>query len=175
MAALRHHAAAGRLTLEELDERSEQAYAATTVRELIELEADLPHEALLRDHRRTPQRRRRRPVFPGRASFAVRWHAPTNSAVAMAELLADVAPPLERFGYDLIQRFDDRLRFEREIRPAWTIVVSILVFPIGLIALTHKDRERITIDLAEDDRGCTVVASGVAPLPVRRAFAELED
>ena len=93
----------------------------------------------------------------------------------MAELMAHVAPPLERWGYDLVQRLDDRLRFEREVRPAWTFLVAVFVFPIGLLALMHKDRERITIDLAETDRGTTLVASGVAPLPVRRAFAELED
>ena len=75
----------------------------------------------------------------------------------------------------MIQRWDDRLRFEREVRPVWTFLVATLVFPIWLIALMHKNRERITIDLAESDRGTTLVASGVAPRAVRRAFAELED
>jgi hypothetical protein len=167
--ALRHHAAAGRLTLDELDERTERAYSAKTMRELVDLQADLP-DAVVR-----PARRRRRPMFPGRYGFTLRWHAPTNATITMTELMADVVPPLERFGYDLVQRFDNRLRFEREIRPAWTIAVAVLMFPIGLVALVHKDRERITIDLTDNDRGCTVIASGVAPLPVRRAFAELED
>ena len=42
VAALRHHAAVGRLTLEELGERSEQAYAAGTLSDLAALQADLP-------------------------------------------------------------------------------------------------------------------------------------
>jgi hypothetical protein len=42
VAALRHHAAAGRLSVDELGERSERAYAATTLGELAELHADLP-------------------------------------------------------------------------------------------------------------------------------------
>jgi hypothetical protein len=86
-----------------------------------------------------------------------------------------VAPPLHNLGYELIQREDERLRFERELRPAWTFLVAIVLFPLGLLALLHKDRERITIDVAEDDRGTHLVATGMAPLRVRRAFAKLED
>jgi hypothetical protein len=89
--------------------------------------------------------------------------------------MAHLTPPLERWRYDLTQRFDDRLRLEREVRPASTFLVAVLVFPFGLLALLHTDRELITIDIAETDRGTTLVANGVAPLPVRRAFAELED
>ena len=61
------------------------------------------------------------------------------------------------------------------MRPGGRSLSPCSLFPFGLLALMHKDRERITIDLAETDRGTTLVASGVAPLPVRRAFAELED
>jgi hypothetical protein len=42
VAALRHHAAVGRLSVEELDHRSEQAYAAATLSDLAALQADLP-------------------------------------------------------------------------------------------------------------------------------------
>jgi hypothetical protein len=173
VAALRHHAAAGRLTVEELDERSERAYAATTLRELAELQADLPAVSLRKppaDHARG-----RRPWVPGTWSFTSRWHSPLDARATAAERMAHVTPPLERWGYDLIQREDDRLRFEREVRPPWTYVVAVALFPFGLIALLHKDRERITIDLADDERGTHLVAGGVAPLRIRRAFAELED
>jgi hypothetical protein len=42
VAALRHHASVGRLTVDELAERSELAYGAETVAELAGLQADLP-------------------------------------------------------------------------------------------------------------------------------------
>jgi hypothetical protein len=172
VAALRHHAAAGRLTVEELDERSERAYAAKTLKELAELQADLPAVSL----RRPPQdRRHRRPWAPGNFGFTARWSSPLGVKPTSAELMAHVTPPLQRWGFELIQREDDRLRFEREVRPGWTYAVAVLVFPFGLLALMHKDRERITIDLAEDERGTHLIASGVAPLRIRRAFAELED
>ena len=172
VAALRHHAAEGRLTVEELDERSEKAYGAKTLRELAELQADLPaiasRPAALPVHGHTPR-------VPGRFAFTARWHSPADAKVTMAELIAHVAPPLSKFGYELIQREDDRLRFEREVRPAWTVLPAILLFPFGLLALLHKDRERITIDLADGEHGTHLVASGMGPLPVRRAFAKLED
>ena len=64
--------------------------------------------------------------------------------------------------------------FERGIRPIWTFAVAILAFPFGLLALLHTGEERITIDLLERGDETVVVAQGVAPLRVRRAFAELE-
>jgi hypothetical protein len=170
--ALRHHALAGRLTVEELDERCEQAYAARTLRELAELQADLPALPLRRE---PPPARRRRSVIPGRWRFAVRWRSPADASTTMAELMQHVAPPMVRQGYDITQRWDGRLRFEREVRPAWTIVVAVLLFPFGLLALLHKEQERVTIDLDEDEHGTQLVATGVAPAPVRRAFLELED
>jgi uncharacterized protein DUF1707 len=172
VAALRHHAAEGRLTVEELDERSEKAYAAKTLGELAELQADLPAVAM---RPVPPAARRRRPLVPGRFGFSARWRAPADAKATMAELIAHVTPPLHNLGYELIQREDDRLRFEREVRPLWTIPIAIFLFPFGLLALLHRNRDRITIDLAEDERGTHLVATGIAPLPVRRAFAELED
>ena len=173
--ALRHHASVGRLTVDELDERTAQAYAARWVHELAELHADLPGEPA--PPPQPPARRsRRRPWLPGRMGFHARWHSPASARATMRELVADVAPPMVRWGYDITQVQDGRLRFERETRPGWTYLVAVFVFPVGLLALLYKDRERITIDLDEFDDGTTqLVVIGTAPLPVRRAFADLED
>ena len=168
VAALRHHAAVGRLTVEELDARSERAYAAATLSELARLQADLPALA-------TRPAGRRHGLAPGWRPFTARWSAPVGSELTMAELIAHLAPDIQARGFDLVQRADDRLRFERRRRPAWTFVVAILIPVFGWFALLHKDRVRLTIDVAETDRGTRLVASGIAPLPLRRAFAELED
>ena len=168
VAALRHHAAVGRLTVEELDARSERAYAAATITELAELQGDLPTLA-------TRPAGRRHGLAPGWRSFTARWSAPVGVDLTMAELIAHLAPEIQARGFDLVQRADDRLRFERRRRPAWTFVVAVLIPVLGWFALLHKDRVRLTIDVAETDRGTRLVASGIAPLPLRRAFAELED
>jgi hypothetical protein len=170
--ALRRHAADGRLTVDELDERVEKAYGAVMLSELNSLQVDLPRLAV-RPQR--PAGPRRRPRVPGRWSFTSRWHSPADARLTMRELMTFVVPPMERWGYEVTQRWDGRLRFERETRPIWTVLVAVFMFPIGLVALVYKDRERITIDLDEDEHGTHLVASGIAPLPVRRAFAELED
>jgi Domain of unknown function (DUF1707)/2TM domain len=64
---LRAHASVGRLTVEELEERVQRAFAARTVGELAELTRDLP------EHRPPPARdapRRRRPRRPELGVFA---------------------------------------------------------------------------------------------------------
>jgi uncharacterized protein DUF1707 len=168
VAALEHHAAVGRLTVEELDARSEQAYVAATLAELAALQSDLPTLA-------TRPAGRRHGLAPGWRGFTARWSAPVSAGLTMAELIAHLAPEIQTHGFVLTQRADDRLRFERRRRPAWTFVVAILIPVFGWFALLHKDRVRLTIDVAETDRGTRLVASGIAPLSLRRAFAELED
>jgi hypothetical protein len=168
VAALEHHATIGRLTVDELDARSEQAYAASTLAELAALQSGLPTLA-------TRPAGRRHGLAPGWRGFTARWSAPVGAALTIAELIAHLAPEIQAHGFILTQRADDRLRFERRRRPAWTFVVAILIPVFGWFALLHKDRVRITIDVAETDRGTRLVASGIAPLPLRRAFAELED
>jgi hypothetical protein len=168
VAALEHYATIGRLTLDELDARSAQAYAASTLAELAALQSDLPTLA-------TRPAGRRHGLAPGWRGFTARWTAPVGAALTMAELIAHLAPEIQAHGFILTQRADDRLRFERRRRPAWTFVVAILIPVFGWFALLHKDRVRITIDVAATDRGTRLVASGIAPLPLRRAFAELED
>jgi hypothetical protein len=169
VAALRHHAAVGRLSVEELGDRSERAYAAATLSDLAALQADLPGLASRR------LRRRHASPGPGWRAFTARWHSPVGAELTLAELIAHVAPDIQARGFDLIQRADDRLRFERRRRPGWTWAIVVLVPILGWFALLHKELVRITIDVAETDRGTQIVASGVAPLALRRAFAELED
>jgi uncharacterized protein DUF1707 len=167
VAALRHHAAVGRLSVDELDERSEKAYAAATVNELATLQADLPSLAT------RPVRRGH--AAPGWRGFTARWHTPVSAELTVAELIAHLAPEIQAHGFDLIQRADDRLRFERRRRPGWVWAIVVLVPIFGWFALLHKEWVRITIDVAETERGTQVVASGVAPQAIRRTLAELGD
>jgi hypothetical protein len=131
----RDAAAQGRLTIDELDERTAAAYAAVTRGELAELLDDLPvprEPAPPTEHKRP----RGLPWLPGRYPFSVRWRAPAGRNEAMADLTEYVAPPMNRFGFGLVERTSHRLVFER-----------------GGETL--------------------LLAHGVAPLPVRRAFAGL--
>src|SRR4051794_26771457 len=140
---LRAAAAEGRLDIEELDERTAAAYAARTRGELDALTDDLP---------RLPARpaaapRRSLPRIPGRMGFSARWRAPVGLEQAGHDLPEFVAPPMRRYGYELVERTPARLVFQRQVRPAWTLLVAIFAFPFGLLALLHTQPERITIEL----------------------------
>lgn len=75
--ALRRHHADGRLTTEELEERTERAYAATTLGDLDRLFADLPRLRMPEDERRP-----RRPwVWPPAAAIPI---VATLVAIAVA-------------------------------------------------------------------------------------------
>jgi hypothetical protein len=168
---LRRHAAVGRLTVEELDERCAHALSAKTIGDLSRLVEDLPREP---SPPAPPVKPRTSPRMPGRYHFAETWRAPTTAERAMGELMEHVAPPLARHGYALVARSPYRLVFARERRPVWTILLAIFLFPFGLLALLYKDRAQIAIDLHPEGRHTLVSATGIAPLDVRRAFAQLE-
>src|SRR5215210_4693036 len=91
---LRGHAAVGRITVEELDERCSEALAAKTFGELDALTADLP--PIAPPPAAVPPPARPAPAFdlPGRVAFAQTWRAPCGPDRAMHDLLRVVAPAL---------------------------------------------------------------------------------
>jgi hypothetical protein len=167
---LRRHHLAGRLSLEEFEERLAAAHRAVTLGDLAALHEDLPD----------PPARRRRPArgsrVPGRLGFSDRIEIDASPARAHVLALETILPAMARSGYELEERSDRRLAFVHRRRPGWTIAVAILLFPFGLLALAVRDTERIVIEFdAREGGGTAVLVHGVAPLPVRRAFAELSD
>lgn len=95
--ALQDHLAAGRLTIQEFDERLDQAYAAKTLGELDALMTDLPQA----DLERLPQASLRRTaasppparpgsagsVQPGQGRFSPAWRAAWGSWLAISLVL----------------------------------------------------------------------------------------
>ena len=155
----------GRLTVDELDERTALAYGAVTRGELAELLDDLPVRAI-------PGRRRRRRLRAGadsRGSRAatrsrVRWVAPANRKEAQTDLMEFVAPPMHRFGYDLSSARRSAWCSSGGRSAAWTVLPAIFLFPIGLFALLTRGNERVAIELLERRGETILIAQGVAPL-----------
>jgi hypothetical protein len=123
----------------------------------------------------TPQPQRRGPRLPGRTGFAARWVTREPPEVVGLELVHSLGPALRAYGYDVVDRTPSRLVFARRRRPAWTIVVAVLFFPIGLVALLYSAADDITIELARRGRETVCLAQGVAPLAIRREFAQLDE
>lgn len=168
---LRDHALAGRLTVEELDERCARAYAAVTVSELAELVADLPPP---KGAQPVPQ-----PVPdvgpPGVRPFTYQWRNPIAPHDAMDAALLHIVPALHAQGYELVERSDTRLAFVYSYRPGWTYPLAVLLLPFSLLVLLHRVEEHVWIDIEPDPAhgGTRTIIRGNAPRRVRRAFAQL--
>ena len=171
---LRSQQAAGRLTLDELEERSAAAWAAVEVADLDALTADLPRPQAPPPVRVEAARPRSQPWLPGTRGFGARWHTRAPRAAVMDDLIRDVAPRMTAYGYDIVERTPDRVVFDLVRTPGWVIIPCVFLFPIGLFALLVKTHDRVTVDLLERGGETILVAHGIAPLSVRRAFAELE-
>jgi hypothetical protein len=171
VALLRNAATEGRLDMDELDERTASAYAAKTRGELTELLIDIPAAHL---PARQPSGGLKLPKAPGRARFTSRWSAPVRRTQAAADVIEYVAPPMRTHGYDMIHCTEEQMVFARSHRPVWTIVVAVVLFPLGLFALLYQERDHVVIDLREQGDRTEITAGGVAPRSLRRALSAME-
>jgi hypothetical protein len=163
VSGLRVHHAEGRLDEDELEERLAAAFAARTRGELTRLVADLP----------PPGRSTEATIVRSDAS-AVTVDGDTEAAW---RLLQDrVVPALvSPGGYSVVgQHPPQMIVLEREYRPWWTWVLAVAVFPIGLLALMIRSRERSVISIAGAGTGRAQIAvSGRARGPVMQALDRL--
>jgi hypothetical protein len=163
VALLEEAAVAGRLTVEELEARSERAYTAVTRAELAVLLEDLPVGAWMTAPQ--PQYPRRdppaaatsqpkwpgpRPWMPGDLHFHVRWRGPSNPRHAGAQVMQHIVPMFTEAGYELVERTPDKL-------------------------VLRRGAPRAEVTIAMTDRGDHSVTEvyGVAPQPIREALARL--
>lgn len=173
VARLRHAAAEGRLTVDELDARSARAYAAVTRGDLARLLADLP-APVAPSAAGPPSRRTADPGGIGRRPFTYVFELPVEPVAAMDAALRTMVPALADGGYELVQRDAHRLAFSYAYRPGWVVLPVVLLPAVGLLALLVKEHDRVTIDLeAAPSGGTRLVVRGHAPRRVRRAFAQL--
>ncbi|MDQ3607782.1 MAG: DUF1707 domain-containing protein [Actinomycetota bacterium] len=168
---LRVHHLAGRLTIEELEQRVARAHAAVTLADLDALQEDLPE--LVQPPVQRPATASV-PRMPGYASFSQRRELAVPLEEAREDALVHLLPALASHGYHLVSSTERTLSFAGSHRPVWTYVVSVLVFPLGLVALMHTRAHWLTIELrGQGPAHSVVVAHGVASLPVRRMLARL--
>jgi uncharacterized protein DUF1707 len=146
-ALLRTSAVEGRLGLDELSERLDRLYGATTVGELEGLVADLPGEAL--EARR--RRRARRWRFPGRVPISITLELEQSPPRALDLVVATVGSQMLAHGYVLEGRTSTTLVF---VRPQSQLIVTA----------TKLSRRRSSVALQR-----------VAPRRVRDAFRSLAD
>jgi DUF1707 SHOCT-like domain len=171
--ALRSHCEAGRLTIEELEERLAGAYSAKTLGDLDALMTDLP--ALPTRPAVAPPTHPVSAGGPGLRAFSQRYELGVSSEVAFRHALDHILPAMVGFGYEVTHRHEGRLLgFAIEERPGWVPIACIFAFPIGLVALLARNRYTVTIEFDDLPNGESVMrAYGRARRPVRKAFADL--
>jgi hypothetical protein len=157
---LKAHAAAGRLSVDELGDRVAAAYAASTFGDLADLMSDLPEVG---DRspvvRATARQGRRAPFWPGVRAFSEVVEVPRPPSEVRRRVLEHLAPALAKSGYELVEAGDEQLIFLFDGRT-------------GSFSLPR----RLTIRLMLEPLGETrtrLLAHGKAPLGVRRGFASL--
>ncbi len=167
--SLRAHLAAGRLTVDEFSERIERAFGATGVDELKTLVADLPASHAAPAAAPRPLRR----LWPGNLPFKTRIRTTKDVTAVRDAAMRTVVAELIADGYRLSSPSPTSLILERTYRPAWTFLLAVFAFPVGLVALLHTDSSQVVIHLEPLGSGTLVQVSGTARRPVRRAVREL--
>ncbi len=166
---LRAHLAAGRLTVDEFSERIDRAFRASGVDELEALVADLPAPRTTPSAAPRPLRR----LWPGNLPFKTRIRTAKGVAAVRDAAMRTVVAELIADGYRLTSQSPTSLILERTYRPAWTFLLAVFAFPVGLVALLHTDTSQVVIHLEPSGSGTLVQVSGTARRPVRRAVREL--
>ena len=80
----------------------------------------------------------------------------TPREVLNGALTAAVVDPKNQ----VIGQSDELLRVSKESRPIWTIVLAILLFPIGLLFLLIKKQQVVTVSAIANGGTTQVTASG---------------
>jgi len=152
--SLRQHCAAGRLSVEEFDERVEAAYRAITRRELLAVTSDLPTDLPADDGAvHSPRREPRRFFWPGVAPFREERHLRASCSSAFASAQREMIPRMGLQGFHVVEElWPRRLRFAR----GSGLMITVMFHPAA-------------------DGGTVVTAFGHAPRAVRQAFATLRD
>ena len=157
---LKAHAAAGRLSVDELAERVAVAYAASTVGELADVMCDRPEiEDTTAVVRPVAAPGRRAPFWPGVRAFSEIAEVSLRPDQVRRRVLEHLAPPLAKYGYELVEAGDAQLTFLFDGRT-------------GSFSLPRRMTIRLTFEPLGETR-TRLLAHGKAPLAVRRGFANL--
>ena len=169
---LRIHCQDGRIAVEELEERIGQAMGAKTIHQLAEVVADLPPI-----HSPTPPAPAPAPVAVrglGVRPFSYRIIFPAGLERTREVAYNRITPALGAFGYALERQSSRELEFGRDDRPVAAIVVAIVLFPLGLLALLARRELRVVVSLESHGPHETVMLiHGQAPRSVRDSLAGL--
>ncbi len=91
------------------------------------------------------------------------------------ELLSELTEPLGRWGYELETQSEAAITYAWTYRRWWIWVLTVLLFPIGLLFLLVKDTAPVVVTLEPSNSGGTLVrVRGKGPAKVKAAFETMQ-
>jgi hypothetical protein len=94
-------------------------------------------------------------------------------AVVLTNVINEYTRYMDGWGFRVADQSTNGVTWTRLSRSGWVIVVCIVTFPIGLLALLAPKREdRITMSFTPSGSGTLVVIAGSGPLDVKRFFED---
>lgn len=148
--ALRSHCAAGRLPVEELEQRLAASLSARTVGELEQLLRDLPAQRRSSDPAGRREPGKAKAGLPGLRSFRQCHELPVAREDAFRHAVENVLPTMVAAGYNVIARTENEL-----------------------LAFERRDERVVVAFSAPEAYGTRLVVQGRARRAVRKAFANL--
>ena len=108
--------------------------------------------------------------------FNLEFQSDKRPADLLRETLVSWTGQLADNGYALTSQSEVAVTFHRKYRHWAVILLAIVFFPFGLLALliTEDATVTATIDRGDDGDGSVLVVNGRAPCNVRRAFEVME-
>jgi HAMP domain-containing protein len=68
-----------------------------------------------------------------------------DAEAVAAEVFDQLIPVLVKDGYTMVAQGGHTTVYEHRFFPAWTVLASIFLFPVGLVALLARSRETVVI------------------------------
>lgn len=98
---------------------------------------------------------------------------PEDVSRALPRIIEAVAPDLTGAGYRIDAQSDRAIIFSLQYRPGWTVVVAILLFPIGLLALLVRNGVSLSVTLTPRSEETDVSVSGSGTPLAEEVFEDL--
>jgi hypothetical protein len=107
--------------------------------------------------------------------FDLEFETPKQQQEVLREALAACTGQLAANGYMLTSQSEVAITYHRKYRHWGVVLLAVLFFPIGLLALLITDDATITATIEPDDDsgGSVLIINGKAPKNVRKGFEEL--
>lgn len=105
-------------------------------------------------------------------TFSYQVESPRSAVEVLAGVLRVWVPRLNHYGYHLTTQSIGGATFQRRYRPWWTIVLAIVLFPLGLLFLLHKRTIHVTFSFVEKAGKTVVSVAGEGERSLRDWFAE---